>query len=118
MCDWVNDDQPYPMRTAHGRIISIPYSIEVNDRPLFGGPAWTAPDFLQMVKDHFDTLYREGESSGRVMALALHPYLIGAPALIKYLTEALEYIGKHQGAWFATGGEIVDWYCQHYLTGV
>ncbi len=115
VCDWVNDDQPYPMRTSSGRIISIPYSIEINDRPLFGPQTWTGRDFLELTKDTFDTLYREGATNGRVMALALHPYLIGTPGRIKYLREALEYIGAHQGVWFATGSEIVDWYCGNYL---
>ena len=59
----------------------------------------------------FDVLYREGEKSGRVMAICLHPFLIGHPHRIGALDGALEYICGHDGVWITTGGEIMD----HYL---
>ncbi len=115
VCDWVNDDQPYPMRAGGGTLISMPYSIEINDAPLFGGPVFTAEQFHRFIVDQFDTLYREGEQRGRVMAIALHPYLTGAPLRIKYLDLALAHIASHEHVWFATGSEIVDWYRDHCL---
>jgi peptidoglycan/xylan/chitin deacetylase (PgdA/CDA1 family) len=68
-----------------------------------------------MIKDHFDVLYEEGASSGKVMAIALHPMIMGAPSRIKYLDKALQYIKKHTDVWFTTGSEIADWYYEHYL---
>ena len=47
----------------------------------------------------FDQLYKEGAESGRVMCIALHPYLIGQPHRIKYLEETLRYILSHDGVW-------------------
>ena len=60
-----------------------------------------------MIRRQFDTLYAEGAQSGRVMAICLHPYLIGVPHRIAGLDEALGYIPAHDGVWFATGEEIV-----------
>ena len=113
VCDWTNDDQPYVMTLESGkRITSIPYSHDINDIPAFERHNRMADEFRQMICDQFDTLYREGEQSGRVMAICLHPYLTGKPYRIGALDAALEYICRHDGVWLATGSEIA----QAYLT--
>ena len=48
-----------------------------------------------MIRRQFDTLYAEGAGSGRVMAICLHPYLIGVPHRIAGLDAALAYIRSH-----------------------
>jgi allantoinase len=115
VCDWTNDDQPYVMTLESGkRIISIPYSHDINDIPAFERQNRMADEFRQMICDQFDTLYREGAQSGRAMAICLHPYLTGKPYRIGALDAALEYICRHDGVWLATGSEIA----QHYLAQV
>jgi peptidoglycan/xylan/chitin deacetylase (PgdA/CDA1 family) len=59
-----------------------------------------------MICRQFDVLYREGAESGRVMHIALHPYLTGLPYRIDALDQALAYICRHEGVWLATGSEI------------
>jgi allantoinase len=115
VCDWCNDDEPYQLEPRKGKIISIPYSLEINDFPAIVHLHRTANEFYEMIRDHFDVLYEEGASSGKVMAIALHPMVMGAPSRIKYLDRALEYIKKHTDIWFTTGSEIADWYYEHYL---
>ncbi|HEX3972803.1 MAG TPA: polysaccharide deacetylase family protein [Stellaceae bacterium] len=105
ICDWVNDDLPYRMNNG---IYSIPYSIELNDMPLFNNPTISIDDFEKRIRDTFDVLYEEGEKAGRVMGIALHPFLTGAPHRIRYLDRALRYIGEHDKVWFATGSEIIE----------
>ena len=56
-----------------------------------------------MICRTFDVLYREGETSGRVMPIALHPYISGVPHRIGALDAALEYICRHPGVWRTTG---------------
>ena len=116
VCDWCNDDQPYPMRVKKGTLISIPYSIEVNDLPVFLSYHLASEQFCQIMKDQFDVLYQEGASSGRVMAIALHPFLIGQPFRSKYLDSALQHIASHPNVWFTTGSEIAGWYYEHYFS--
>jgi allantoinase len=108
VADWVSDDQPFWMDVgASKRIVSIPYSYEINDSPFLGTRNHTVEQFVAAIKRQFDTLYAEGARSGRVMAICLHPYLIGVPHRIAGLDEALSYIAAHDGVWFATGEEIV-----------
>jgi hypothetical protein len=66
-----------------------------------------------MINRTFDVLLREAKEndSGRVMCIALHPYLIGQPHRIDTLDRVLNRICSHPDVWSATGGEIVD----HYL---
>jgi len=105
--DWCNDDQPYVMSLDHGRsLIAMPYSTEINDKPAFETFHRSADDFREMICRQFDVLYREGAQSGRVMAIALHPYLSGRPYRIDALDRALDYICRHDGVWRATGSEI------------
>jgi len=70
----------------------------------------TAEEFGDMICRQFDTLYREGAQSGRVMAICLHPFLMGVPHRIGALDKALAYICGHEGVWLATGGEIARHY--------
>ena len=78
--------------------------------PLFNMPSISIEDFKRRIVDSFDVLYAEGATNGRVLGIALHPFLIGAAHRIKYLDEALAYIAGHEGVWFATGDEIIKAY--------
>lgn len=109
VADWVNDDQPYLMRLeSGGTLVSIPYSLELNDKPAYEKRNLTAEEFDRMIRRQFDVLWREGEESGRVMAIALHPYITGVPHRIGALDSALDYICRHEGVWLATGAEIAS----------
>jgi peptidoglycan/xylan/chitin deacetylase (PgdA/CDA1 family) len=109
--DWTNDDQPYVMTLESGKkIVSIPYSHDINDIPAFERHNRTADEFRDMICRQFDTLYAEGAQSGRVMAICLHPYLTGKPYRIAALDQALAYICGHKDVWRATGSEIVAAY--------
>ncbi|MGH6677206.1 MAG: polysaccharide deacetylase family protein, partial [Xanthobacteraceae bacterium] len=111
VCDWTNDDQPYIMTLDGGTtLVSVPYSHEINDKPAFERFHRTADEFRDMICRQFDVLYREGAQSGRVMAIAIHPYLTGVPHRIDAFDEALRYIGRHQRVWKATGSEIASHY--------
>ena len=63
-----------------------------------------------MIGETFETLYRAGATTGRLLVLHLHPWLIGQPFRIGCLDAALGRIVGRQGVWAATGAEIIDWY--------
>ena len=117
VADWVNDDQPYRMRLDGGMLISVPYTQECNDIPAYERQLLTPDGFEALIRRQFDVLYREGETSGRVMAIALHPYLTGVPHRIDALDRALAYILGHERIWRTTGGEIAAWYAEHGSEG-
>ena len=105
VCDWVNDDLPYRMNNG---LYAIPYSLELNDMPLFNVPSIDIEDFHRRICETFDVLYEEGGRNGRVMGIALHPFLIGVPHRIRYLDKALSHIAAHDQVWFALGSEIIQ----------
>jgi allantoinase len=113
--NWVNDEQPYPMRVKSGTMLSMPYSIEINDIPAFLDQKQSGEAFGRMICDQFDGLYEDGAKSGRVMAICLHPFLIGHPHRSKYFAQALAHIASRQEVWLAKGGEIAEWYKKNYL---
>jgi peptidoglycan/xylan/chitin deacetylase (PgdA/CDA1 family) len=106
--DWVSDDQPFYMDIGGRKLVSIPYSYDINDSPFLQTRNHSIDEFVTAIKRQFDTLYAEGAESGRVMAICLHPYLIGVPYRIRGLDDAISYIAAHDGVWFATGSEIVQ----------
>lgn len=106
--DWCADDQPFRLNVPG--IISVPYSVEINDGIMFLAKSLSGDDFYRMVVDQFDQLYKESEHSGKVMALALHPFIINQPFRHKYLEKALDYIIGHEGVWLTTSDEIADHY--------
>ena len=113
--NWVNDEQPYPMKVKKGSMISMPYSSEINDIPALLSLHQSPERFGQMICDQFDVLYEDGLKTGRVMSICLHPFLTGHPHRSKYLAKALAHITSRQEVWLATGSEIVDWYKKNYL---
>ncbi len=113
--NWVNDDQPYPMRVKKGSMISMPYSVEINDIPALLDLHQSPEVFGQMICDQFDVLYEDGATTGRVMSICLHPFLVGYPHRSKYLAKALAHITSRQEVWVTTGNEIVDWYKKKYM---
>jgi allantoinase len=114
ICDFYHDDQPTPLATKHGTLMHVPYTMDLNDALIYRQPV-EAEEFAQMIVDHFDTVYREGSENGRVMCIALHPYMMGAPHRLKHLDRALGYIRQHKDAWVCTAEEILDWYVANGL---
>jgi peptidoglycan/xylan/chitin deacetylase (PgdA/CDA1 family) len=111
VCDWINDEQPYTLQAGNPPLVSLPYSVQTNDVPAYFDFKVSVPEFEQMLRRQFDILYRDSERSGRVMAIAVHPFVTGQPHRVVALERALEYICAQPGVWLATGWEIV----QHYL---
>ena len=110
VCDWVNDEQPYPMTTPEGELFALPVMWELDDVFALADRKVTVHRYQDMLTEGFDTLYQDGAVNGRVLTLHLHPWLIGQPFRIGYLDAALGHIVQRQGVWAATGSEIVDWY--------
>ena len=108
VCDWVNDDMPYPMRSAGGTLHAMPHPVDIDDYTILVQNHHTEDDFRDQLCDQFDLLYRESlTQGGRIMAIALHPWVIGQPYRIGALEQALQHIMRHRGVWAATGSEIL-----------
>ena len=110
IADWCNDDQPYRMKVKSGAMVALPYTVELNDIPIYLVQHHRAPELFERARDHFDTLYREGAESARIMCVSTHPYITGAAHRIQYYQKLFEYMQRFEGVIFMTGSEILDWY--------
>ena len=110
VCDWVNDEQPYPLKAPKGQIFALPIMWELDDVHALWNRRVTIDRYGDLLKESFDGLYLDGAQTGRVMALNLHPWLIGQPFRIGYLDAALGHMMQRQGVWAATGSQIIDHY--------
>lgn len=114
-CDLFQDDQPQPLKTKTGRLVSMPYSLEVNDVITYSVQGWSPQRYTDILKRHFDQLLKEGEQSGTVMCIPLHAYLVSQPHRIRIFEEALKHIAAHSSdIWITTGAEIADHFRTHY----
>ncbi|MDQ6619188.1 MAG: polysaccharide deacetylase family protein [Pseudomonadota bacterium] len=110
VADWVLDEQPVPIHTRAGDLISIPYTVELNDVVISAVQQQPSDEILRRGRDQFDRLYLDGAKAPRVMAISIHPFLTGVPHRIKYLEALYDYIQGHEGVVMWTGAEILDWY--------
>ena len=110
VCDWVNDEQPYPLKVSQGELYALPISLPLDDVNALWDRRIDVERYGAMIKETFDVLYREGASTGKLLVLHVRPWLIGQPFRIGCLEDALRHITRREGVWAPTGGAIVDWY--------
>lgn len=110
VCDWVNDEQPYPMKAAGKELYALPIMLDLDDNFALWERQYRIDEYTELLKEAFDAIYRDAVQSGRLLVLNLHPWLIGQPFRIGFLDDALAHMTRHQGVWAASGQEIVDWY--------
>lgn len=110
VADWVLDEQPVPIRTRSGNLVSVPYTVEINDVVISAVQQQRSDEIFTRGRDQFNRLYLDGAKAPRVMAISIHPYLTGVPHRIKYLEALYDYILGHEGVVMWTGEEILDWY--------
>lgn len=110
VADWVLDDQPVYISTAHGPLLSVPYTLEVNDIAMMVAQHHPAEEMLRRGSDHFDRLYEESAEVCRVMAISVHPYISGVPHRIGYLERLYRHVLGKPGVVHWTGEQILDWF--------
>jgi len=110
VCDWVNDEQPYRLTVPAGELHALPVTLPLDDVNALWDRRMDVFRYGEIIVEAFETLYREGEASGRLLVLNLHPFLIGQPFRIGVLDAALAGIVQRPGVWTATGSEIIGNY--------
>ena len=113
VCDWTNDEQPYPMKSPYGELFALPIMLELDDVNALWDRHVAIGRYGNMLKEAFDVMYRDSSESGRLLTLNLHPWLIGQPYRIRYLDAALGHMMRRKGVWAASGSESIDWYRQN-----
>ena len=104
------DDQPVWLKTRTKPIVNIPYTQECNDVAMMLIQHHKASEYYERAIDQFEQIYEDAADSARVMAIVLHPYIMGAPHRLKYFRKIFEQIRSKPDIAFMTGGEIHDWF--------
>jgi len=116
IADWVVDDEPCTIRTRGGTLVTLPYTLELNDIAMMVVQHHAAAEFVSRTLDTFECLYREGRRRPKVMAIALHPYISGVPHRIKYLETVMRRLAKQKGVLVWSGARILEWYLKNQKT--
>ena len=108
--DWVYDDEPTTIHTERGPLVTLPYTVELNDIPMMLVQHHESDYLLKRAIDQFDRLYEEGAERAKIMSIAIHPYISGQPHRIKYLEAFYDHVAKHTGVLHWNGVQLLDWY--------
>jgi allantoinase len=106
----VLDDQPVWLKTRGNPIVNVPYTQECNDVAMMLIQHHKALEYCDRALDQFEQIYADAIDSARVMALVVHPYIMGAPHRLKYFRRVFEVIREKSDVKFWTGAQIVDWF--------
>lgn len=110
--DFVFDDEPCVMNTENGKLVTLPYTVELNDIPTMIVQHHVSEYFKTKIIDQFDQLYSESGERAKFLSFAIHPYISGVPHRTKYLAQAIDYMAGHDGVEFWTGEQIYNWYAR------
>ena len=108
--DWVNDELAYPFATANGELTSLPLSLELEDRFIVGENLHAESEYADQIIDACDFLLEEAQrtGAGRLLALSIHPWVMGQPHRIKHLERVLAYLSARAGLiWNAAPSQII-----------
>jgi peptidoglycan/xylan/chitin deacetylase (PgdA/CDA1 family) len=110
VADWVLDDQPVWLDAQPKPVLSVPYTVELNDIPMMLLQQNRSEEMLLRGIDQFERLWQESETIPRVMAISVHPYVTGVAHRIGYFEKLLDHIQSRAGVVIQTGEEISNWY--------
>jgi len=113
--DSYSDDLPYWETRNKKKQLIIPYTLDNNDMRFATNQGFNTGDhFFSYLKDSFDALYEEGETSPKMMSVGLHCRLIGKPGRIQSLKRFLDYILKHEDVWICKRLDIAKHWIKNY----
>jgi putative urate catabolism protein len=112
------DDLPY-YDTAHGRPqLVVPYAMDTNDMRFATVQGFNSGEqFFCYLKDAFDLLYAEGETSPKMLSVGLHCRIAGRPGRAAALARFLDYVASFDGVWVTRRIDIARHWLDVHPTG-
>ncbi len=115
--DWVIDDLPCWLRTAHGPMVALPYTWELNDVPIWVVQSQSSDELNKRLDATLRVFEREMTKQPRVLTFGLHPHLIGVPHRAYWFEKALDQLQARADTVFMTSSQIADWFVAADGTG-
>ncbi len=109
-CDWINDELPYRMSVSENPFYAMPLGYEISDLRLMHEYRQRPWSYEDQLRDSLAFLVAEAKrlQAGRLLALPVHPWIVGTPQRIGAFERVLDAIMSCEEAWVATGGDILD----------
>jgi putative urate catabolism protein len=114
------DDLPYwtRVRKTDGAVVPhlvVPYTLDANDMRFALPQGFAqAEDCFIYLRDSFDALYAEGETTPRMMSVGMHCRLLGRPGRIRALQRFLDHVQRHEQVWICRRIDIArHWRREH-----
>jgi peptidoglycan/xylan/chitin deacetylase (PgdA/CDA1 family) len=117
LADWFVDDLPCWMRTKHGPLIAMPYTVELNDVPLYVVQQQSSEEMLKRLEMTVKVFEVETKTHPKVLTIALHPHVMGVAHRADVLARCLDLLLARDDTIFVTGSEIADWFIAEDGTG-
>jgi len=113
------DDLPYWVEVDGKPHLVVPYTLDANDMRFATAQGFNSGEqFYQYLKDSFDVLYAEGETSPKMMSVGLHCRLAGRPGRCAALRRFLDYVQSRDKVWICRRVDIaLHWIAQHPFAG-
>lgn len=102
-------DEPFIIKLKNGELVTVPYTIHMNDIESFPFRGFNPAAYEQALKDEFDQLYEEGARRRRMMVIGFHDRVSGHANRVRVLDRFLTYARSQPGVWFARKDEIAAW---------
>ena len=112
LSDWFVDDRPCWMETTSGPLIAMPYTIELNDVPLYVVQQQASEEMLRRLEMGLRVFDVECAEQPRVLTIALHPHVMGVPHRADVLARVLDVLMARDDTVFVTGSQIADWFVE------
>lgn len=107
--DDTSRDEPFTVDVSGDPFVVVPYTRRNNDIDRFHTLSFSAADFASDLRDEFDILYAEGEKRRRMMSVSVHDRIGGQPAVVKNVSDFIDYAKRQPGVVFMRKDEIARW---------
>lgn len=108
--DWVLDDLPCWITTIHGPLLAMPYTLELNDSPVYAIERQHSSEMFDRLVDTLAVFDKELKDQPRMLTIALHPHLMGVPHRFRYLERMLDILQARSDTIFIVGADVANWY--------
>lgn len=107
VCDWANDELPYPFSGDADGLWAYPLSWELSDLATHYLRSMNPATWAESTRQAFDTVHHDG---GRIFGLELAPWLSGQAYRRSFVADVIAHVTGAAETWVTTPGQVVDAY--------
>jgi hypothetical protein len=110
--DMFDSDLPYPIATAAGSLLGVPFTMEVNDMPLYVRYGNEPDAFTRTLEKIVSGWPRLGSPFG-CLDITVHAHVFGRPYGALALLDSLAVVRRHAWCWLTDHARLNETFAQH-----